>query len=273
MEYPHSWAEDPVSQYISAFHQNSVARFVRCPEQFQHLMAIDALFRNAIEHFSGEDDEGGSSFLLRSHAAFLAGTTLTLAGAVSDAPMVLRGSLENALYALHCQRNPEAFSKWCARDQDADAKRKARAEFTVRKVMDTLETVSPGIQSSAKQLYDATIDFGGHPNIGALAQVFEIQASPESRYYGLDYLSGDDAAAHVILKLCAEIGICSLLILGKALPTTFAEQEIEASLKPLADSVVALARSNMSRTSPPYRSQPRGRGCKRPVRVGVGMRP
>ena len=248
MKYPESWEADTLSQYISAFQRNAVARFADCPEEFQHLLEVDTLFRRAIDHFSGQDDEGCSSFLLRSHAAFLAGTTLTLAGAVADAPMVLRGSLENALYALHCQKSSDAFSIWCERDRDDDTKKKAKAEFTVRKVMDTLQSVSPGIQASAKQLYDATIDFGGQPNIGALAQVFEIQASLDSRYYGLDYLSGNNTAVQVILKLCAEIGICSLLVLGKALPDTFSKQKIESSLRPLADSVVALARSSLGRT-------------------------
>jgi len=109
-------------------------------------------------------------FLGRAHAAYLAAVNLTLSGLVPECFMLVRGCIENSLYALHAQRDPSAQRAWLGRESSADARKQCRKTFTYRNVLESLATEDAQLKDVVDELYQESIDCGAHPNvIGHLA--------------------------------------------------------------------------------------------------------
>src|SRR4029078_1125079 len=98
---PIGWGDDKVTQFLEVAQQNSFATFVNLRVFFGHLIDVDSLFRQAIEHFGRHTDWLAGVFILRTHSAFLGAVRLGVSGQLPEAYMVLRSCLESALYSLH----------------------------------------------------------------------------------------------------------------------------------------------------------------------------
>jgi hypothetical protein len=79
--------------------------------------------------------------------------------------MVLnRACLENAAYGLHIFAQPGHNHIWLNRNlTEADLKNMKKA-FTHGKLHKTIEKYDRGLLKVFDQLYERSIDFGGHPN-------------------------------------------------------------------------------------------------------------
>lgn len=102
----------------------------------------------------------------RAHSAFLTAVALSLNGQLAEAHMVMRGCIEASLYALQVKRTPTLGQTWLERDHSADTRQAARRAFTARRALDRLRQERPDIAGHVQKLYEDTITYGAHPNIG-----------------------------------------------------------------------------------------------------------
>ena len=124
--------------------------------------------------------------------------------------MLLRGVLENALYALHIFKNEETADVWLNRHVDDAAMSKSRTTFSHGRVSQTLRETDADIAKVAEDMYRRTIDFGAHPNERASSSSMQIVTNGDTKTIKQNYLSGGtDAQVHA-LKSAAQIGICTL---------------------------------------------------------------
>jgi hypothetical protein len=126
--------------------------------------------------------------------------------------MVLRGCLENALYGLYVTRNSSSQETWLRRHDDEESKKKVRKEFKISNLLDLLEKNDKNLHGIADELYERTIDYGGHPNERAFFSVAKKSGDEHKPTIQSAYLIGNEPALQLCLKSCAQIGLCSLSI-------------------------------------------------------------
>ena len=209
---PPGWGDDPLSKFIQGTTDNTYATFHNLKEWYNRLSDIHASFRDATQNMDRTQDWFASFFLFRAHSAYLAGIRLALSGQVPEAYMVLRGALECSLYGLYVARKPSVRETWLRRDEDDVTRRKVRQEFKVTNVFQVLELEDQKLRKIAGDLYDITIEYGGHPNQQAFLSVMKQQSDESKITFQSAYMIGNEDALHLCLKSCAQIGICALSI-------------------------------------------------------------
>jgi len=112
---PNDWGKDSLSEFIEDAHHNTLATFANLKPEFAHLKNINDTFKKITENLLNIEKLIPGLFLLRSHASYLGAVRLAVSGQLPETFMVLRGCLENSLYALHIALIPETGEIWLQR--------------------------------------------------------------------------------------------------------------------------------------------------------------
>ena len=78
--------------------------------------------------------------------------------------------------------------------------------------MKTLLARDIALHNSLSELYQRTIDFGGHPNERAVSSSSEMRQEGDTTVVRNQFLHGDSAALDHALRTTAQIGLGSLLV-------------------------------------------------------------
>lgn len=73
----------------------------------------------------------------------------------------------------------------------------------------------------AEKAYQKTIDFGAHPNVGALALMSSKKPTAQGVHFELAYLSREPAAIQGALKSSGQVGVVALMVLRHVFPERF----------------------------------------------------
>jgi hypothetical protein len=127
---------------------------------------------------------------------------------------------------LIIQNEEGAESVWLNREKDRDA---CRNTFTASKGFRFLD-FDPNLKSLAKQAYDASIDFGAHPNPIAVMKHLQVKDVGEAFQVSFTSLQGfDSLSVEQSLMACIETGIASILILSQVFRYAEMSREIHSS--------------------------------------------
>jgi hypothetical protein len=211
-EPPSGWGSDSVSEFISRANQNTYATFVKHPRVFGKLRLINDIFLEVEQHWTKQDDHLSSFFFLRSHAAYLGALRFSLSCQVPEAFLVMRGCLESALYGAFVQGNPARQQIWFDRDKSASARKRMREQFKINKIFEHLETIDPKTCLVARDLYDSTIDYGGHPNRKAILGGIRRKEEGDIVHLGMEVITDDNVFSRLALKRNMQVGLCALMI-------------------------------------------------------------
>lgn len=210
--FPPEWGDDPLSTFIQGATDNTYASFYNLKEWYHLLRDVHVAFNSFAQNMERTPDLLPSFFFARSHSAYLAGVRLALSGQVPEAYMVLRGALECALYGLYIARKSSVGEIWLRRDEDETAKKKVQQEFKIFNLFPVLASENHNLRIIAGDLYERTIEYGGHPNQQAFLSVMKQQSSDSKITFQSAYMIGNEPALQFCLKSCAHIGTCSLSI-------------------------------------------------------------
>lgn len=219
---PPGWGQDSLSEFIENAWHNTFASFHNLKTWYVLLRDTHLVFDNIAHNLDRTPDWFASFFLFRSHSAFLGGVRLGLSGQIPEAYMVLRGCLENALYGLYVSRTPSSQETWLRRHDDDASKRAVRNEFRLQNLLNLLKSEDVKLYHVASELYDRTIDLGGHPNEKAFFSVMKQTEDAAKLTFNSGYLIGNEPALQLALKSSAQIGTCALSIFQRIYPERFA---------------------------------------------------
>lgn len=209
---PPRWAEDPLSEFIQASFQNALASFVHKKHAFSLLLKVDGAFRRIAGNLDNSENPIVPALLHRSHSAFLASCRLSMSGQAAETFPQLRSCLEYALYALHINDDPSLAEVWLRRHENEESLKKAKRSFLHVAIMKTLLARDVALHSSLSELYQRTIDFGGHPNERAVSSSSKIRREGDTMVIQNQFLHGDSAALDHALRTNAQIGLGSLMV-------------------------------------------------------------
>ncbi|MDP1590748.1 MAG: hypothetical protein Q8M07_23540, partial [Prosthecobacter sp.] len=171
---PPGWGVDELTKYIDIARHNQWATFANKPIVRQKLIAIDAQLVAVSKDWLNPQSEIAASLLLRCHSAFRAAAGHALAGEVADCFPSCRAMLEYAAYAVHVYRAPNLGMVWLKRHDDEAATEAQKNAFSHRKVFAAVKKANRHAGERFEDLYQKTIDFGGHPNQRAILGNLEV---------------------------------------------------------------------------------------------------
>ena len=174
------------------------------------LGTIDSLYMDFIEKAGGIKPATASILLVNAHASLRAAMGLAFSGQLLPVFMALRGSIESALYANSMVQDPSLQDVWLNRGRSENGRRTCRNEFTARKMFSFM-TQAHDLEFSdrLREAYDATIDFGAHPNNRLLLGSVRIETiGTGEQALNFAYLHGAGSfELRQSLVACAESGL------------------------------------------------------------------
>jgi hypothetical protein len=221
MEPPPGWGQDELTRFIDLASQNQFATFQNLSGSYRRLRDLDGLFLKALVNLDNPEHWVPPFFFFRSHSAFRASVQLAMAGQIPESYMVMRGCLEFALYGVYMWRRPESWDTWCARNDSPETKKKVRAEFTTRTLFDAVPGLNPAERAAVEQLYDRTIDLGGHPNQLGLFGSLQMMTDEEAFHFESNYLMGKSVQLDLALRSTAQVGVAAFGLMGRVFETRY----------------------------------------------------
>jgi hypothetical protein len=150
------------------------------------------------------------------------GVRVAMSGHETAVYPLFRTALESACYALLISRKPQLESLWSDRDK-GDAERKACRKAFGGAVADSakyLDIREVGLGTFVIMLYEASIDYGAHPNSRGIRN--HVQVTPptahEARFDQGSIYPGDSIQVFRALTAALEYGRGVALVLAHCLP-------------------------------------------------------
>lgn len=231
---PPGWSKDSLTDYMESAYRNRIATFVNNPGSCRWLITVDRCFMRVAQDWLNPTNLLTPQFFFRCHSAYRATCELAMAGQATDAFPQMRACLEYAGYGLRIHKNPDLGQVWLRRHDDAGARKAVLDAFTVASIRQTIEMVDRHTAEVFRELYDRTIDFGGHPNERAITGSMEIVNHDDRKTYSAIYLHKDGQPLDHVLKSTAQTGVCALHILREVFPERFELLGINAELPELS---------------------------------------
>jgi len=191
LKVPHEWGCDPLSAAI----EESTGRARRSFSL--HKVAVDRLNRldiaiamSVYRHPPTGDFEPATVLAWRVHPTFRSTVQLAMEGRLFEAAQLTRSVIECAAYSLHVRANPAAARAWSARRLDDEEGR-----FSVKSISTSVDAHAPRARDLFKHVYEDSIAFGAHPNVGGVISGTEAYSTPTGLAAGA--MSATDDASEI----------------------------------------------------------------------------
>jgi hypothetical protein len=162
------WGDDELSKFLNAAYNNQRASHEKLRAAYDILKEIDSLFLSAGRHLRAPKPVLAGTLYLRAFYAYRASAGLALAGQVVEAFAVMRTALESAGYCLLVAVNPSLEEVLISRHAGVNEMKVQKSSFLMKNVIAAIAGADDKLAKIFDDLYQRTIDFGGHPNPHAL---------------------------------------------------------------------------------------------------------
>ena len=154
---------------------------------------------------------------LNTHSIYLGAIRMALSGHRAAAFPLFRTAIESAAYCLVIARNPEAAELWKKRHEDKESNKKHITYFAnvmSTKFKDIIIEDDPSYERMIFSSYEASLDFGAHPNPRAVENdLIRNEAGEIVNYIAVhDTLGPNSALLHSQLS-CLNYGTVISIIL------------------------------------------------------------
>lgn len=227
---PPGWARDDLTSFLESAQNNQWATFWNKRSAVKKLISIDAQFMKASRDWLNPENQITALLMLRCHAAYRASAGLAMSGQIVEAFNLCRSTLEFAAYALHIHRDPALGVVWLNRHQDSVSMEAQRHSFSHRKVLASVKAANVHAGRRFEDLYQRTIDFGGHPNERSVTGNMKMVNEPGKLTMLAIMQHGDGLELDHALKSVAQCGLTSLEILQCAFNARFELLGINAEM-------------------------------------------
>lgn len=231
-EAPPGWGEDEFTKFLDAARDNQWATFWNKRSPVEKLIAIDAEFTKVSKDWLNPHNEIAAFLLLRCHAALRAAVGLAMSGQAAEAYALCRVMLEYAAYAVHIHFHSDVRLEevWLDRHKSPASMETQRNAFWHRKVLASVKAANVHVGQRFEDLYQRTIDFGGHPNEKSVTSNLKMVEEPGKRTMLSIIQHGDGIELDHALKTVAQCGLVSLEMLQVVFNARFEILGINAAM-------------------------------------------
>lgn len=204
-----NWGKNTLTENIEAAFFNISVSFLQLRPYCECLVKAAEIFDDAVGSLSCTDLKGFVSISLfaRAYGCFFGSVRLSCSGQTTETWVLLRACLENSLYAFYIDDNPKFAKVWVDRHESEAHKKNCRKVFGIGDILKALEAKSQSIAKEAKDCYDASIDWGAHPNERSLFS--NLEEKQDNSGYSLNILNTDETLT--LHSLCTVLSTASLV--------------------------------------------------------------
>lgn len=205
-------------RYLETANATSLEVQISNPEAIQLLdecvTHIDSLLNVEVDDFDGVvwPLAANTQFL------YLAAIRIALSGHVTAIFPVLRTAIESACYALVTASDEKKASLWPERNKSKTKRDSHRAAFSpaVFKAISMIEENCDVMSRYIQGVYEASIDYGGHPNPRSIVRHLKTSKTDEDRVqFGCLY--GPGTHLDTALMACLDFGAAIIYLLRMTL--------------------------------------------------------
>ncbi|MGY4364080.1 hypothetical protein ACVW1A_000145 [Bradyrhizobium sp. LB1.3] len=214
-----------IASFLNIARENEAEAMDHHDKYLAFLERVDQNFRNLMVAEAG-DNVMARIMVLAAHAYFLSAVRTALGGQSPATFPNLRAAIECALYGLIMQEEHGADRAWLNRHMDRET---CRRTFTAAKGIRLLKR-DPNLRTLTQQVYDASIDFGAHPNPIAVMKNLRVEDVGDAFSVSLTSLhSVDSFPVEQALIACVETGAACVLIFSRVFPANSISEEVNCS--------------------------------------------
>lgn len=220
--------DEDLIKILSLLTSNAEVTADQEPELLVYLNKIDGGFRHIFHGAPIDKVEPRHELLINCHQSYIAAVRLAIAGQVVPMLAPLRCALEGSLYSYLLSAKPKLTNVWLNRQHDEKGWKICREKIGASQAINALRDIDADLSQRCRQQYDATISYGAHPLVLAVApHRVAIRRSEKVGEIGLAYFykAGGPQVFDALIA-CADIGITCLLLSAEAL--TDHEPAVEA---------------------------------------------
>jgi hypothetical protein len=230
---PDGWGSDDLTEFIDQARWNEYCTFDNYRLAYGRIRDADDLYSLLIPVVGNSAHWFSGLFVLSAHATFRAAIRMALSTALPETYPLLRKSLESSLYSLHVARNPELREVWRNRGLDPESRKTCRTRFSQAEVMKTLKAEDQLLANRVANLYEFTIDRGGHPNEQSILTHLKRVRNEQGTAITMDYLAGAVPALDETLRTVSVAMVESLDVFFQVYPEQVVDLGLGARLAAL----------------------------------------
>jgi len=220
------WGDDVLTRLIDTAFFNIGVSFLKLKPYLELQTKALEVFLDAANMLSWSTLDGlvSGSLLSRAASCYFAAVRLSCSGQITETWVMLRASLENSLYAFYVARNPKLAKVWMDRHKSEASKNACKTHFRIGNVWKVLAKESRRIAKEANDLYETSIDFGGHPNERSLT--LNLVEKRDGSGYQLMILNPDEALTRASLTTTLLTCSCVFEIFALIFPDVFKQPNL-----------------------------------------------
>lgn len=250
------WGDDALSQFLSSAQENERISSLNMPELYELLQHVNAIFQDVMDITEKDHSDAllpARMLMARARGSWLAAVRLGMSGLTVETYPLVRSVIENAWYALHIAKDPANDAAvatppvtdenpapptraeiWLNRRQDKAATDLCREEFKVGNVRRTHEGLDSRNAAAMRDLYDRTIEMGGHPNeLGVLGSLTRTETA-DALTFDVAFLTNNPLLISLAIKSAIEAGVGALRVFRLIFPERFDITGLRLKIEKLA---------------------------------------
>lgn len=208
----------PLSDYLSATLKVATEHSENPPQLMFMVRQMDQIFHHEIFSHEFEANPTVGLLAMNAYVTLLSAVRQALSGHVVSTFPIARAALESACYALLARDEIKA-KIWADRHISEAALKACRRTFTAHKASDELKEISPEMAEFVMAHYEASIDFGAHPNRKSVIDHLEDSGPAAGGLHGFEltgvYGSNSWQVNHALLA-CVEAGQAIAFLIAAA---------------------------------------------------------
>jgi hypothetical protein len=232
-----STRDTSLSHFVESLHRNQQVNRHRFPERYGIIEGVDSCFVAAGKHLGDSKPIFTGPMFLRSHYAYKAAAGMTLAGQFPESFVMMRSCLEYAGYAFLMFADPRLEEVFLNRHANDASKKAQRGKFQIYTITKTIACFDQKLSKIFKDMYDRSIDFGGHPNPHGMIGSMDIDKDDEEQLTGMSTfaLAPNPRVIEFSMHKVAQVGLTALCIFRHIFGKKFELLGISAKMDALSN--------------------------------------
>ena len=204
-----------LSNYLTATLENAQDHAAEAPQLMFLVDQMDEIFQREIFAHDFDAPPTAALLVMNAYTMLLSAVRQALSGHVVTTYPVARAALESACYAFLIARDETKSDIWFDRHTSQKALKTCRQTFTAKSAADELKLIDPVMAEYVLAYYDASIDFGAHPNRKSVTDHLEDSGAVGEGLHGFE-LTGvygrNSWQVNQALLACVEAGLAIVFL-------------------------------------------------------------
>ncbi|WP_421253325.1 hypothetical protein [Aeromonas jandaei] len=200
---------DTLHNYLIATFENARDHELEQPRLMYLIHQMEKIFQQEVFAHDLDISPTTGFLAMNSYLMLMSTVRQALSGHAASVFPIARVALESASYAYLCACDEAIEKVWLQRHTSRNALAKCRRELSVTKAVGKLKSLSPEMAEFVMSNYEASIDFGAHPNRKSVFNHLIDAGQIDDKYHGFELVGiygKNSREVNKSLLVCIDVG-------------------------------------------------------------------